>query len=145
MRLHRNVRLRLRRVLALIGGAAVAVGLMLWGFSNSVTYFVVPSELLVLPSAERVRVGGVVAAGSVSRRDNEFAFVISDERNEITVNYTGVLPDLFREGQTIIAEGQWDAPAQIMRAQTVLAKHDENYRPKALEDPDQLKGIPRAN
>ncbi|MCH9780072.1 MAG: cytochrome c maturation protein CcmE [Alphaproteobacteria bacterium] len=138
--MHFKVKQRLRATLGLLFGATLAVGLILWGFSSSVTYFVLPAELLALPSSERVRLGGIVKTGSVSRARGMHQFTVEDDQQEVTVTFVGILPDLFREGQTVIAIGTWDTRRRVLTASEVLAKHDENYRPAASGDP---AAIPR--
>ena len=115
--------------LAVIG---VAIGLALFAFRDGVVFFVTPSELAaktaqMRPDA-RMRIGGLVQPGSVLKSDDRHvSFAITDNRTEVKVTYAGLLPDLFREGQGVVAEGQ--LVNGVFRADSVLAKHDENYMP----------------
>ena len=131
---------RKQRRLALIGGAAavlgVALGLVLWALSDAIVFFNSPTDIVekqVAPGT-RVRLGGLVEPGSISRGENlQVRFMVTDGNKAVPVVYRGVLPDLFREGQGVVTEGALDA-AGTFRADTVLAKHDENYMPKEVAD-----------
>jgi cytochrome c-type biogenesis protein CcmE len=131
---------RKQRRLVLIGGSlgvlAIAVALMLNAFRDSIVFFNSPSDVAekhVAPGA-RIRLGGLVKAGSLVRSDNlKVSFVVTDGNREMPVSYRGVLPDLFREGQGVVAEGSLDRSG-IFNADTILAKHDENYMPKEVAD-----------
>ena len=129
-----------RRRLVLIGAAlcvlAVAVGLMLNALRDSIVFFTSPSDVAQkhIPAGTRIRVGGLVKPGSVARGDNlKISFDVTDGNRDIAVAYQGVLPDLFREGQGVVAEGALDAAGQFS-ADTILAKHDETYMPKEVAD-----------
>ena len=129
---------RKRRRLILIGGGvgvlAIAVGLMLNALRDSIVFFNSPSDVVekhVAPGT-RMRLGGLVKADSLERGDNlRVRFEVTDGEREIAVSYRGVLPDLFREGQGVVAEGVLDG-AGVFEADTVLAKHDETYMPKEV-------------
>jgi cytochrome c-type biogenesis protein CcmE len=131
---------RKRRRLILIGGSlgvlAVAVALMLNAFRDSIVFFNSPSDVVekhVAPGA-RIRLGGLVKAGSLFRSDDlRIRFAVTDGGHEIAVAYQGVLPDLFREGQGVVAEGTLDGSG-VFNADTILAKHDETYMPKEVAD-----------
>lgn len=130
-------------VIACCGGVlAVAVGLILFAMSGSIVFFRSPSEVAgqgVSPGT-RFRLGGLVRDGSVQRgSDQQVAFVITDTKSDVPVHYRGLLPDLFREGQGIVAEGMLDAGG-IFRADTVLAKHDESYMPREVADALKAQG-----
>ncbi|GAB4360949.1 MAG: cytochrome c maturation protein CcmE [Oricola sp.] len=119
--------------LALLGGA---VALVLTALSDQVTFFRTPSELLAAPAENtgRIRLGGLVEKGSVKNApDSGVEFAIEDTTDRIVVHYAGILPDLFREGQGVVAEGKLQ-PDGTFLADTVLAKHDENYMPKEVAD-----------
>ncbi|MFM2279444.1 MAG: hypothetical protein RLZZ444_1675 [Pseudomonadota bacterium] len=140
---------RKQKRLALIGGGMsfliAAVLLVMFAFSQSVSYFYVPSDLekVKLPPDTRVRLGGVVKPGSWQRGQGmKETFIVTDTINSIPVTYTGILPDLFREGQGVVAEGKL-APGQppLFIADTVLAKHDETYMPKDVADRLKAKGV----
>jgi len=128
-----------KRSVVIFGALAtlgIAVALVLTALSDQVTFFRTPSELLAAPTENsgRIRLGGLVEMGSV--RDGEEAgveFAIEDVNDRIVVRYAGILPDLFREGQGVIAEGQLQEDGTFM-ADTVLAKHDETYMPKEVAD-----------
>jgi cytochrome c-type biogenesis protein CcmE len=131
---------RKRRRLILIGGAlcvlAAAVGLMLNAFRDSIVFFNSPTDVAEkhIPPGTRIRIGGLVKAGSVVRGDDlKIRFDVTDGNRDIAVAYQGVLPDLFREGQGVVAEGALDSGG-LFDADTILAKHDENYMPKEVAD-----------
>ena len=131
---------RKQRRLVLIGGSlgvlVVAVALMLNALRDSIVFFNSPSDVAekhVAPGA-RIRLGGLVKNGSLARGDNlKVSFVVTDGNRDMPVTYQGVLPDLFREGQGVVAEGTLDA-AGVFKADTILAKHDETYMPKEVAD-----------
>jgi cytochrome c-type biogenesis protein CcmE len=131
---------RKRRRLVLIGAAlcvlAVAVGLMLNAFRDSIVFFNSPSDVAEkrIPAGTRIRIGGLVKPGSVAHGDNlKIRFDVTDGNRDVVVAYQGVLPDLFREGQGVVAEGALDGAGQF-NADTILAKHDETYMPKEVAD-----------
>ena len=131
---------RKQRRLVLIGGSgvvlAVAVGLVLSAMSNSIVFFRSPSEIATehLAPGTRVRIGGLVETGSVKRSGNlNISFKVTDGDHAIAVRYQGLVPDLFREGQGIIANGKL-LPNGTFKANEVLAKHDENYMPPEVAD-----------
>jgi cytochrome c-type biogenesis protein CcmE len=123
---------RLLTVLAIVGGMGVAAALILTAFEKNLMYFYSPSEVAAgaAPEERKFRVGGLVIDGSVKRVPDSLTieFGITDTAHEMTVAYTGILPDLFREGQGIVAHGQ-TRPDGVFEASEVLAKHDENYMP----------------
>jgi cytochrome c-type biogenesis protein CcmE len=138
---------RRRRRGVLISGALVvlpaAVGLVLMALSDSIVFFHTPSDLSAkaVPEGQRIRLGGLVAVGSVKRgQGTDVEFAITDTAEQITVRYRGVLPDLFREGQGVVTEGALEG-GRIFRADTVLAKHDENYMPREVADALKEKGL----
>lgn len=143
---------RLTWVAVLVLGVSVATGLMLYALSQSIDLFYTPSELVEGKGehkqkpevGQRIRVGGMVVEGSVERnRDTlEVSFNITDIGPEVTVLYQGILPDLFREGQGIVAQGELVEPT-VLQASEVLAKHDEEYMPPELAE--QMKGIKHVN
>jgi cytochrome c-type biogenesis protein CcmE len=115
-----------------VAGVAVAVGLALRAFQENLLYFYTPTQAIAgeAPDGKQIRLGGMVQKGSVRRKpgDLEIRFDVSDNDQTMTVAYSGVLPDLFKEGQGVIAMGQVDADG-VFQAEEVLAKHDENYMP----------------
>lgn len=129
---------RKQRRLVLIGGAVgvlvVAVALVLSALRDSIVFFNSPSDVLEkhVTAGTRIRLGGLVKGGSLTRgNDLKVHFEVTDGDRELPVNYQGVLPDLFREGQGVVAEGVLDG-AGVFNADTILAKHDETYMPKEV-------------
>jgi cytochrome c-type biogenesis protein CcmE len=129
---------RKQRRLILIGASGgvlvLAVGLVLNAMSGSIVFFHSPTEVIQdhLAAGTRIRIGGLVKQGSVKRGDNlNIRFEVTDGKNEIPVHYQGIVPDLFREGQGVVAEGKIEANG-MLDADTVLAKHDERYMPKEV-------------
>ncbi len=122
---------------------AVAAGLVLFALRDSVAFFRSPTEVAdqkVRPG-ERFRLGGLVEGGSVDKGVGErIAFVVGDGKATVRVSYIGILPDLFREGQGIVAEGVLQ-PDGVFRADTVLAKHDETYMPREVADALKKQGV----
>ena len=123
-----------------VGILCVAVFLVLFALRDAVVGFHFPMDVAQkqIPADRRIRLGGVVAADSIKRGEGlTVQFGITDNVKTIAVSYTGILPDLFREGQGVVTEGKLDATGRFI-ADTVLAKHDENYMPpevaKVLKD-----------
>ena len=109
---------------------------MLWSLSDSIVFFNSPTDLAEkhLAPGTRVRIGGLVVNGSVVKsKDLNVRFEVTDGNKAIGVSYQGILPDLFREGQGVVAEGVVE-PGGSFKADTVLAKHDERYMPKEVAD-----------
>lgn len=129
----------------LIGGGvatlAVALILVLFALKDSVVFFHTPSDIAEkgVPSGQRIRLGGLVENGSVVREGTTIKFKVTDTLKEIPVTFTGVLPDLFREGQGVVAEGVLDGHGDF-KADSVLAKHDENYMPREVADALKKQG-----
>lgn len=141
------LRKRKRKRLMLIGGGmavlAVAIALVLVAFSQDIRYFRTPDDVTAedIASGARFRLGGLVKDGSVVRgSDKHVSFAVTDTLKQLTVTYEGILPDLFREGQGIVAEGRFTADGTFV-ADNVLAKHDENYMPKDVADSLKAKGV----
>ena len=131
---------RTQRSLTLIGigGAvdAVAVGLVLSAMRDSIVFFHSPTEVAEgkLTPGKRIRIGGLVEPGSVQRgSDLRIGFKVTDGKSTVPVSYQGIVPDLFREGQGVVAEGMLE-PDGAVKADTVLAKHDERYMPREVVD-----------
>jgi cytochrome c-type biogenesis protein CcmE len=142
MRLRKQRRLILVVLsLLLLGGAS---GLVLFALSDSVAFFVTPSDIASgkVDVDKRFRLGGLVVGGSVQRNANDgvVRFRLSDQAKEVPVRYQGILPDLFREGQGIVAQGVLGADG-VFVASEVLAKHDENYMPPEVANALKQAGV----
>lgn len=113
----------------------VAAGLILTAFRDSIVFFYTPSELAEkhVPAGRAMRIGGLVEDGSVARSGDVIRFRVTDMRSALPVIYKGILPDLFREGQGVVAEGTLDNDG-VFQARQVLAKHDENYMPPEVAE-----------
>jgi cytochrome c-type biogenesis protein CcmE len=127
------VKPRLKRTLAIVFGLAAlgaATALVLTAFQQNLVFFFTPSQVAAneAPQGRTFRIGGMVEKGSVQRTGIEVRFVVTDTAKSIPVVYSGALPDLFREGKGVVAQGQLGADG-VFRAREVLAKHDENYMP----------------
>ncbi len=129
-------RRRLIWVLALVAAAALATGLVAMALQRNIAYLYTPSEVLRGEAGEqaRFRLGGMVAENSFARADGslESQFRVTDGDAEMTVIYTGILPDLFREKQAVVATGRMQGDQFV--AEQILAKHDETYMPKEVAD-----------
>ena len=137
---------RKQRRLILIGSSlgvlAIAVALVLNSLRDSIVFFNSPSDVADNRSApgKRIRLGGMVKMGSLDRGDNlQVRFQVTDGNKDIPVEYRGIVPDLFREGQGVVAEGHVE-PDGVFKAETVLAKHDENYMPREVVDTLKKQG-----
>ena len=137
---------RKQRRLTMIGGSlavlAVAAALVLNAMRDSIVFFSTPVMVAEkhIPPGKRFRLGGLVENGSLVRGDNlAVSFKVSDGNATLPVAYKGILPDLFREGQGVVAEGALDS-AGVFKADTVLAKHDETYMPKEVADALKKQG-----
>jgi Cytochrome c-type biogenesis protein CcmE len=126
---------RLLAVLGLVAGLGVAAALVLSAFNDNLVFFHSPSDVAEkkIAADKRFRIGGLVEAGSVKKDGLTTEFVVTDLRHAVPVVYTGMLPDLFREGQGVVANGKLDAEGRFI-ASEVLAKHDENYMPPEVAD-----------
>ncbi len=138
-----------RKQKRLVGIAAIgcvlglAVLLVSIALRDEIVFFYDPSEVVAgnkVQPGERFRIGGLVAEGSVEKQDTAVSFTVTDGSASVPVKFFGILPDLFREGQGVIAEGILDANGSF-NADNVLAKHDENYIPKELEGVMKDKGV----
>jgi cytochrome c-type biogenesis protein CcmE len=135
-----------KRLAVILGGLAVlgvAAGLVLYALSDSIVFFYTPSEIASkhVPPGQRMRVGGIVEKGSWQKSNGTLnTFVVTDTIKSVSVKYNGQVPDLFREGQGVVAEGALDAGGTFV-ADTVLAKHDEKYMPKDLADKLKAEGV----
>jgi cytochrome c-type biogenesis protein CcmE len=137
---------RRQRRLTLIGLAgavlALAAALVLSALRDTIVFFHSPSEIVAkgVQPGVRIRIGGLVKEGSLRRDGLEARFEVTDGAQSLPVIYRGVLPDLFREGQGVVADGALES-MQLFRADTVLAKHDENYMPREVVDALKKQGV----
>jgi cytochrome c-type biogenesis protein CcmE len=138
---------RKQRRLTLIGIAGVvlacAAGLILYALSDRIVFFNSPSDLVTntAPAGTRIRLGGLVATGSVHKSgDGKVTFEVTDGKATVPVTYHGILPDLFGEGQGVVAEGLVGSDG-VFAADTVLAKHDERYMPREVVDALKARGV----
>ena len=131
---------------AIIIGALLALGvaayLVLNAFQSNLVFFFSPTQVAAgeAPKNRTFRIGGLVKEGSVKRDNLTVSFIVTDTAKEVPTSYTGILPDLFKEGKGVVAQGKFDASGKFV-ATEVLAKHDENYMPpeaKAALDQAQL-------
>jgi cytochrome c-type biogenesis protein CcmE len=137
---------RKQRRLTIIGSAglvlALAAGLVMFALRDNIVFFFGPTELAekgVAPGT-RLRIGGLVKQGSVERGQGQTVrFLVTDGKGDVAVSYSGLLPDLFREGQGVVAEGVLQSAGQF-RADSVLARHDENYMPREVADTLKKRG-----
>ena len=134
---------RLSVILAGLAVLGIAMGLVLYAMSDAIVFFYTPSEITEkgVKPGQRFRLGGLVEQGSVRKGEaTSVSFRVTDTIKTLPVTYAGQLPDLFREGQGVVAEGKLDAGGTFI-ADTVLAKHDENYMPKDVADRLKEKGV----
>jgi cytochrome c-type biogenesis protein CcmE len=142
------MRLRKRQRLLLVTTAVVLLGtastLVMLALSDSVAFFVTPTDIATQQVAadKRFRLGGLVVPGSIDRSagDGTIGFALTDQAHEVRVRYRGLLPDLFREGQGIVAQGHL-AGDGVFDASEVLAKHDESYMPREVADALKAAGV----
>jgi cytochrome c-type biogenesis protein CcmE len=136
---------RKQRRLSVIAGLGavviIAFGLILFALRDQIVFFYSPSEIRqkAVAVGTPVRLGGLVKAGSWTHQGDQNAFVVTDGTTDLTAHFNGILPDLFREGQGVVIEGAMAGDGSFA-ATNVLAKHDENYMPKALVDELKAKG-----
>lgn len=128
-------RRRLYFVFAAVAVLGLAATLVLMSFEDSLVFFRSPSDLAEkpMPAGRNFRLGGLVAEGSVVKDGVEIRFVVTDMAENVPVRFRGLVPDLFREGQGVVAEGQLDEQG-VFVASNVLAKHDENYMPPEVAE-----------
>ena len=131
---------RHKRIAAILGGVValgVATALVLSAFNKNLVFFFTPSQVAAneAPQGRTFRIGGLVEKGSVKRQPDgvTVAFVVTDTARSMPVQFKGSLPDLFREGKGVVAQGQL-GPDGVFRANEVLAKHDENYMPPEAKE-----------
>jgi cytochrome c-type biogenesis protein CcmE len=130
-------RKRLLAVVAILAGVGAATALAMLAFQDNLLYFYNPSQVLAgdAPAGRTFRIGGMVTEGSLKRTEGtlKVRFVVTDYRHSVPVTYEGLLPDLFREGQGVVARGKMTGTGEFM-AEEVLAKHDENYMPPEVAE-----------
>ncbi|MGJ3255721.1 MAG: cytochrome c maturation protein CcmE [Alcanivorax sp.] len=138
---------RLILVVSILVGLAIACGLMFYALRQNINLFFTPQQVMAgeAPLDTQMRVGGLVEVGSVVRDQQtlDVQFVLTDGKGSFTVHYQGILPDLFREGQGIVANGTLISPNRF-EAEEVLAKHDETYMPPEVQDALEKAGHPGA-
>lgn len=125
---------RHKRFALIVGALAVlgtAAALVLNAFEENLVFFFTPSQVVAgeAPKNRAFRIGGMVKEGSVQRDGVNVRFVVTDTAHDVAVSYSGILPDLFREGKGVVAQGKLDESGKAFKASEVLAKHDENYMP----------------
>lgn len=140
-----------KRLSVIAGGLAVlavAVGLVTYALQQKIAFFRMPSDIQAsdITSGARFRLGGLVEKGSVERgtEGHRIRFAVMDANNSVPVIFDGILPDLFREEQGVVMEGHFDTGG-VFLADTVLAKHDENYIPKEVADSLKADGVWQGN
>ena len=129
-------------IIAGLGAVVIAAfGLVLFALRDQIVFFYSPTEIheKAVAAGTPIRLGGLVKTGTWKRSGDENVFVVTDESTEIEAHYTGILPDLFREGQGVVIEGAMAGDGSFA-ATNVLAKHDENYMPKEVVDELKAKG-----
>ncbi len=122
---------------------AAAAMLVMFALKDSIVFFHTPSDIVEkhVPAGQRIRLGGLVEQGTVKRGEGtNVSFTVTDTLKTIPVVYNGVLPDLFREGQGVVTEGTLE-PSGTFKADSVLAKHDENYMPKEVAQSLEARGV----
>lgn len=139
-------RRRKRNRLMIIGGIglvlAAAAALVLFALEEEIVFFRTPTDIAKgeVLAGTTIRIGGLVADGSVEKEDQNVRFTVTDGSNSVAVTYVGLLPDLFREGQGVVADGQLNAGGTF-EAATILAKHDENYMPSEVAEALKEGGV----
>ena len=134
-----------RAVLIVLSLCALSLAVLLVAVAlrDTIVFFLTPREVVekAIPAGKRIRLGGLVAEGSLKRGAGmQVEFAITDKVKTIPVSYTGILPDLFREGQGVVAEGKLNGAGHFI-ADTVLAKHDENYMPPEVAKALKAQGV----
>ena len=131
---------RLALILGGVAGLGLAIGLVLYALNSNIVFFFTPTQVAQneAPSGRNFRIGGLVEPGSVVRDGTQVSFLVTDNVKQIPVAYTGSLPDLFKEGKGVVAQGSLGSDG-VFKATEVLAKHDENYMP-----PEAAEALKRA-
>jgi cytochrome c-type biogenesis protein CcmE len=130
----RKVKLRFFFILLIVLALILSTFLVLKSLKDNVIYFKSPSEVKMIPELKKkkIRIGGMVKKDSIKMSTDEVNFIITDFKNEINVNYSGVVPNLFSEGKGVVAEG-FLKDRNFFQASKILAKHDENYMPPEVK------------
>jgi cytochrome c-type biogenesis protein CcmE len=137
---------RLTLIIGALAALGLAAGLVLFALRDNIVFFYTPSELAKkqderqVASGARLRIGGLVKEGSVVKSGKDVAFTVTDRTKDLDIAYTGLLPDLFREGQGVVVDGLLQ-PDGKFRADSVLAKHDERYMPRDVADALKKQGV----
>jgi cytochrome c-type biogenesis protein CcmE len=134
---------RLSLIIASLAALSIVAGMVLFAARDSIVFFYTPSDLVEkgVKAGTRIRIGGMVVNGSWKKHPPaENLFEVTDTLKTISVSYIGLVPDLFREGQGVVTEGVLNADGSF-KADTVLAKHDEKYMPKEIEDSLKKRGV----
>lgn len=138
---------RLQLIIFLVFGVAIAIAVVTYALRENINLFYTPTQIAAseAPVGREIRAGGLVVPGSVERSQTDLyvEFVVTDTVEQVRIAYDGILPDLFREGQGIIAIGALDKNG-VVQARQVLAKHDENYMPPEIQDAIEAAGHPGA-
>lgn len=142
--MHPVRRQRLLIVLFIIVGSSLAAGLVFYALNENMNLFYSPTEIAAgkAPTGQRIRAGGMVREGSVEVASDKllYRFVVTDYAEDLPVTYEGIMPDMFAEGQGVVATGVIDESG-VLRASEVLAKHDENYMPPEVQDALDKAGV----
>ncbi len=133
---------RLTLIIGALAALGLAAGLILFALRDNIVFFYTPSELAQkqLAPGARLRIGGLVKEGSVVKNGRDISFTVTDRTKDLDVAYTGLLPDLFREGQGVVVDGQLQQNGAF-KADSVLAKHDERYMPREVADALKKQGV----
>tara|TARA_B100000676_G_C17622729_1_gene602529 strand:- start:81 stop:509 length:429 start_codon:yes stop_codon:yes gene_type:complete len=134
--LHQRIKNRMLFLILLVFTTSILIFLILNTLRNNILFFLTPSEIILeeeITKSDRIRVGGMVKKNSLKIYQKEIQFIITDTKNEILVNYSGAIPNLFVEGKGVIAEGKLK-DKKFFLADRILAKHDENYLPPNMKN-----------
>ncbi len=134
--MHKNKKRRIIEIIMLLAVAASGVVIALYNLNQNIVFFHPPSEIgKIMSSSGKIRVGGLVKQGSIQNlTDGKIYFSITDNISDLKIEYKGLVPALFREGQGIVAEGFMDKESIVFQASSLLAKHDENYKPPEISN-----------
>jgi len=143
--MHPLRRQRLFVVLFIVAGASLAAGLVFWALRDNLNFFYAPAQIAEgkAPEGRSINIGGLVVPGSLKRSATglDVDFQVTDNRATVPVSYSGILPDMFAEGQGVVVTGRLE-PGPRFRAETVMAKHDENYMPPEVHEALKAGGGP---